>query len=200
MATPTMFIAHEPEHRSDRAFSTQALTLPMMASTVAASLLTPISVPIRALPRSDTLLTLIDLPLSLAPSPTTAVKHSLEMGLNTTPTTGFLFTASPMETHEKGNEWTKFVVPSRGSTNHVGPSPISGSLPSAAATDSSPTNACVGNLAWSMSKMRSSHFLSVAVTRSTVPLYSTSRSASHAALISSPAAHAAHSAARRHAS
>ena len=44
----------------------------------------------------------------------------------------------------------------------------------------------------------SSHFLSVAVTRSTVPLYSTSRVSCHAALISAPAAVAAAIASSRH--
>ena len=49
--------------------------------------------------------------------------------------------------------------------------PTSGMAPSAAATDSSPTRQCVGNDFSSSSKMMSSHFLSVAVTRSQSPLY-----------------------------
>jgi hypothetical protein len=77
---------------------------------------------------------------------------------------------------------------------------IGGSAPSAAATLSSPTNACAGNAARSRSKIKSSHFLSVAVTKSTSPLYSTSRSTCHAALISSPASLAAATASNRHAS
>mmetsp|Transcript_14952 Transcript_14952/g.36185 ORF Transcript_14952/g.36185 Transcript_14952/m.36185 type:complete len:201 (+) Transcript_14952:335-937(+) len=200
MATPHMFIAQLPDARRPRQEVTMACTRPMMAASVAGSRLTPTSVAISALPSSAVSLALIALPFSCAPRPLTAVNVSPKMGFSTTPTTGTLLTARPMETQLKGKRCTKLVVPSTGSTNHVGASFSGGVLPSPAATLSSPTNECAGNFALSSAKMMSSHFLSVAVTRSTAPLYSTARSASHAALISSPAAVAAASATRRQSS
>ena len=170
----------------------------MIAATVASSLPTPISVPMSALPMSETALHDIGSPLRRAPSPLIAVNVSRRMGLRTTPSAGVLPTVRPMDTHENGHPCTKFVVPSSGSTYHVGLSVIGGMTPSAAATDSSPTRTCEGNAAASFAKMMSSHFLSVAVTRSTAPLYSTSLSACHASRISAPAASAASSATSRH--
>mmetsp|Transcript_3998 Transcript_3998/g.6244 ORF Transcript_3998/g.6244 Transcript_3998/m.6244 type:complete len:201 (-) Transcript_3998:94-696(-) len=200
MATPTIFIAHEPDARRDRQFSMHACTRPMIAATVAASRLTPISVATSALPSSVTALALMGLPLRVAPCPFTAANVSPMIGFSTTPSTGTLFTARPMLTQVKGKPCTKLVVPSSGSTNHVGSWPVGGIRPPSSATDSSPTSVCVGKLARSRAKMMSSHFLSVAVTRSHAPLYSTARSASQAARISAPAARAASSATARHAS
>mmetsp|Transcript_67 Transcript_67/g.188 ORF Transcript_67/g.188 Transcript_67/m.188 type:complete len:205 (+) Transcript_67:388-1002(+) len=193
-----MFIAHDPLARKDRQVSTQTRTLLMIASTVSASRPTPISVATKDLFKSVTELTLMRSPFKVAPLPCTAAKVSPVIGLSTTPSTGILCTVSPIDTHENGYPCTKFVVPSSGSTNHVGASPIVGNTPLAAATDSSPTKSCSGNAACNLRKIRSSHFLSVAVTKSHSPLYSTSRSTNHAAFISSPASDAAATASNKH--
>jgi len=74
----------------------------MMASTVFASLPTPISVATSAFDRSKTLLTAMGSPLSVAPRPCTAAKVSPVMGFRTTPSTGTFATVRPMLTQENG--------------------------------------------------------------------------------------------------
>ena len=74
----------------------------MMASTVAASLPTPISVATSALDRSATALTAMGSPLSVAPRPCTAAKVSPVMGFRTTPSTGTFATVRPTLTQENG--------------------------------------------------------------------------------------------------
>mmetsp|Transcript_4734 Transcript_4734/g.18127 ORF Transcript_4734/g.18127 Transcript_4734/m.18127 type:complete len:247 (+) Transcript_4734:321-1061(+) len=201
IATPHMFIAHDPEHRTLRDFSTNARTRPIIASTVFPSLCTPISVPISAFPRVRTALHEIFFPFKNAPRPRTAVNISSDIGLKTTPTVGSPPSHNPTDTQLNGYPCTKFVVPSSGSTyQHLTDVVFDNSFAPLAACVSSPTTSSSGNASRSALKTKSSHSLSVAVTRSTAPLYSTlvsfERSRVHARAISAPATRAARSATR----
>ena len=100
----------------------------------------------------------------------------------------------------KGKEWTKLVVPSSGSTSHVGASVSSGMWPRAAAS-SSPMKAWPGKASRMRPRMIASHRLSVSVTRSTSFFFSSIfLGARKAPWITAPASVAASRATRRTAS
>mmetsp|Transcript_435 Transcript_435/g.1523 ORF Transcript_435/g.1523 Transcript_435/m.1523 type:complete len:221 (-) Transcript_435:231-893(-) len=195
MATPHMFMAHEPQHLMERAPLHTARNRPITASIAAVSRATPISVAITLLLSLASSLTLMGSSFKNAPSPYVPRNVSFKMGLCTTPTTGFLLIVSPTHTHTKGYPWTKLVVPSTGSTIHVGASVSSGVAPFSELS-SSPMKQWSGKLSRSCSKMSFSQALSVSVTRSASPFFVSMVLPSLMALdITSPALSAARSAA-----
>lgn len=155
-------MAQEPPHRIDRDAELTRRMRSKTASTVSASRPTPSSVPTSARDRLGSAEHEMGRPFNVAPRPRTASNISPNTGLNTTPTSTRRLTANPMHTHcagagaaaqragceaarsrsvaharltTKGKEWTKFVVPSSGSTSHVGSSVSSARVEGCPATD-----------------------------------------------------------------
>lgn len=133
-ATLHIAMAAEPVHRSEltnappvavvRASIVKTFRL---SSKLGPSLSLPHSIPMQALLNpskgAETRGSFRILPSNCwikAPWPRTALHNSSRNGLKTTPTVGCFLTTSPIETHTAGNPWTKFDVPSIGSTMNVG--------------------------------------------------------------------------------
>mmetsp|Transcript_6778 Transcript_6778/g.9466 ORF Transcript_6778/g.9466 Transcript_6778/m.9466 type:complete len:250 (-) Transcript_6778:30-779(-) len=125
-------------------------------------------------------------PLRNAPRPRIVWKVSFWLGSYTTPRVSCRFTAKPTETQQAGKPWTKFVVPSIGSTTQVF-SAVSASIWPASPEASSPMNLSSGKWARRVSKINRSLDRSVSVTRSMAPLKATFLFCSIAIFIALPA-------------